>query len=263
MLFRTRRSRPVIDASASAAPGRGIGGGLERRGVGRCDDAGVVPGVDDGGRVELYVSADEGMSESVSVGDRWRSCSAGQSAKDIHRGLQVDKYRRRWCREGGETRVWSRMRSLRLAIAGAVTSKSSRIRRFSRSRPPSAGAGASSACACASVRFFFPLLDARSSSYLRRRPLAVSVDRRVLFFSASPASVKRSRTRSWVLAEGGSQAAFGGRTRSRARVGAATTVIKAAPSPRYLFFILFQQKLIDVDLDSWCDRRLEDGVRRE
>jgi hypothetical protein len=74
MLFRTRRSRPVVDASASAEPGRGIGGGLELRGVGRCDGAGVVPGVvpgvDNGGRVELYVSAEDGMSESVSVGDR-------------------------------------------------------------------------------------------------------------------------------------------------------------------------------------------------
>jgi hypothetical protein len=70
MLLRTRRSRPVVDASASAAPGSGIGGGLELRGVGRCDGAGVVPGVESGGRVELYVSADEGMSESVSVGDR-------------------------------------------------------------------------------------------------------------------------------------------------------------------------------------------------
>ena len=77
MLFRTRRSRPVIDpsASAAAAPGSGIGGGLELRGVGRCDGAGVVPGVDIGGRVELYVSADDGISESVSIGDRCRSCS--------------------------------------------------------------------------------------------------------------------------------------------------------------------------------------------
>ena len=56
--------------------GRGIGGGLELRGVGWCDGAGVVPGVDIGGRVELYVSADDGISESVSIGDRCRSCSA-------------------------------------------------------------------------------------------------------------------------------------------------------------------------------------------
>jgi hypothetical protein len=118
-VFRTRRSRPVIDASASAAPGRGIGGGLERRGVGRCDDAGVVPGVDDGGRVELYVSADEGMSESVSVGDRWRS-SVDQSAKDIHRGFAGRQIPKTFVSRGGETRVWSRMRSLRLAIAGRL-----------------------------------------------------------------------------------------------------------------------------------------------
>ncbi len=52
MLLRTRRSRFVVNASESAT-GRGIGGGLELRGVGRCDGAGVVPGVDDGGRVEL------------------------------------------------------------------------------------------------------------------------------------------------------------------------------------------------------------------
>jgi hypothetical protein len=29
-------------------------------------------------------------------------------------GLQADKYRRRWCREGAETCVWSQMRSLRM-----------------------------------------------------------------------------------------------------------------------------------------------------
>ena len=41
-----------------------------------------------------------------------------------------------------------------------ATSKASRIRRCSCSRP--ASAGASSACACTNVRFFFPLPDARS-----------------------------------------------------------------------------------------------------
>ena len=39
-------------ASAAAVPGRGIGGGLEVRGVGRCNGAGVVPGFDSGRRVE-------------------------------------------------------------------------------------------------------------------------------------------------------------------------------------------------------------------
>jgi hypothetical protein len=73
LFFRTRRSWPVVDASASAAPGRGIGGGLELRGVGRCDGAGVIPDVDNGGRVELYVNADEGKFKLVSVGVRWRS----------------------------------------------------------------------------------------------------------------------------------------------------------------------------------------------
>jgi hypothetical protein len=57
----------VVDPSASAAPGRCIGGRLELHGVRRRDAAGDGPGVDHGGRVELYVSADEGMSESVSV----------------------------------------------------------------------------------------------------------------------------------------------------------------------------------------------------
>jgi hypothetical protein len=61
-------SRPVVDPSASVAPGKCIGGRLELCGVGRRDGAGDGPGVDHGGRVELYVSADEGMSESVSVG---------------------------------------------------------------------------------------------------------------------------------------------------------------------------------------------------
>ena len=37
MLFRTRHSQAVIDASAATVPGRGIGGGLGSRGVGRCD----------------------------------------------------------------------------------------------------------------------------------------------------------------------------------------------------------------------------------
>jgi hypothetical protein len=69
MLFRTCRARAVIDASGSAAPGRGFGGGLESRGVGRCNTAVAVPGVDNSARVELHVSADDGMSEFVSVGD--------------------------------------------------------------------------------------------------------------------------------------------------------------------------------------------------
>jgi hypothetical protein len=69
MLLRTRRSRPIVGASGSG----GRGGGLELRGVGRWEGAGVVPGVESGGRVELYVSADEGISESVSYGVRWRS----------------------------------------------------------------------------------------------------------------------------------------------------------------------------------------------
>jgi hypothetical protein len=43
----------------------GIGGGLKLWGVERCDGAGVVPGVENGGRVEL-VSAKEEISESVS-----------------------------------------------------------------------------------------------------------------------------------------------------------------------------------------------------
>jgi hypothetical protein len=65
-------------------------------------------------------------------------------------GFQVDKYQRRWCREGAETRGWSQMCSLRLAVADGY-SKPSRIRRFSNSQPPSAGAGASSAWTCANV----------------------------------------------------------------------------------------------------------------
>ena len=79
----------IVDASTSVPgpsstlrhppgphPGSGIGGGLELRGVGWCDEAGVVPGVDSGGRVELNVSVDDCMSESVSIGDRCRTCSA-------------------------------------------------------------------------------------------------------------------------------------------------------------------------------------------
>jgi hypothetical protein len=57
----------------------GIGRAWERywwrtqvAGVGQCDGAGVVPGVHNGGRIELYVSAEDGISESVSVGVCWR-----------------------------------------------------------------------------------------------------------------------------------------------------------------------------------------------
>jgi hypothetical protein len=67
ILLRTRRSRPVVDASGSEG---GRGGELELRGVGRWEGAGVVPGVESGGRVELYVNAEEGISESVSEGVR-------------------------------------------------------------------------------------------------------------------------------------------------------------------------------------------------
>ena len=70
MLLYTRRSRPIVDTSASSAasPGRGIGigGRLELHGVGRCNGAGVISGIDSGGRVELHASADDGMSESAS-----------------------------------------------------------------------------------------------------------------------------------------------------------------------------------------------------
>ena len=52
MLLRTRRSRPVVDAS-DTPNWRSIGGGLQLRGVGRWDGTGVVSSVDDGGRGEL------------------------------------------------------------------------------------------------------------------------------------------------------------------------------------------------------------------
>jgi hypothetical protein len=68
MLFRTCRSQSVVNASASAVTWEGYWCGLGLHGVGRCGCACVVPDVDNGGRAELYVSADEGMSESVSVG---------------------------------------------------------------------------------------------------------------------------------------------------------------------------------------------------
>ena len=49
----------VVDASESV-PVSSIGGGLELRGVGR--RAGVIPGVDNGGRAEMYayVNAEDG-----------------------------------------------------------------------------------------------------------------------------------------------------------------------------------------------------------
>jgi hypothetical protein len=45
VLLRIGRSQPVVGVPASE-PGSGIGGGLELRGVGRCDDASVVPGAE-------------------------------------------------------------------------------------------------------------------------------------------------------------------------------------------------------------------------
>lgn len=53
-----------------SVPGRGIGGALELRGASRRDGPGVVQGVESGGRVGLYASAENGMFESVSVGVR-------------------------------------------------------------------------------------------------------------------------------------------------------------------------------------------------
>ena len=76
MLFRIPRSWPIIDASAVPGGVLAAGGGLELRVVGRRDGAGVVPGVESGGRVELLVSADNSISESVPIGDRCRSSSA-------------------------------------------------------------------------------------------------------------------------------------------------------------------------------------------
>jgi hypothetical protein len=72
MLLRTCSSLPVVEASASAIGG-GMGGGLEVWGMERWEGAGVVPGVDSSARVEAYVSAEDGISESESGGVRWRS----------------------------------------------------------------------------------------------------------------------------------------------------------------------------------------------
>ena len=74
-LFRTCCSRPVVDPSASAPrlERYSIGGGLELLGVGRYDGAGVVPGVNSGGRLGIELCV---MSESVSVAHRCRSYNA-------------------------------------------------------------------------------------------------------------------------------------------------------------------------------------------
>jgi hypothetical protein len=55
------------------------------------------------------------MSESAIV-DGLAMQTSQQTISTV--GLHVEKYRRRWCQEGAETRVWSQMRSLRLAVAG-------------------------------------------------------------------------------------------------------------------------------------------------
>jgi hypothetical protein len=88
-----------------------------------------------------------------------------------------------------------------------ATSKSLRIRHFSRSRP--ASAGTSSTYACANVRFFFPLLDARSTSKswsasARRCPWTAA------YFSsssASPASCRNGDPKAGLGARGGGDVA--------------------------------------------------------
>ena len=114
MLLSTRRSRPIVDASASsaAAPGRGIGigGGLELHGVGRCDGANVVPGVDSGGQVELRTTALPNQYRPAIAVDLVLRTSQYTVLPYDHKG---DKYRRR---RGVETHG-TQMRSLRFAIA--------------------------------------------------------------------------------------------------------------------------------------------------
>jgi hypothetical protein len=150
-----------VDASASVALGVVLAADSNCAAWG-CDGTVVVPGIDNGGRVELYVSADEGMSKSVGV--RWRSCTADQSANDTHRGFSVRQIPKTLVSRGGRDARVAPNAFVTSCSCWAATSKTSRIQRFSRSRPPSAGAGASSACACANVRAFFPLLDAGSTS---------------------------------------------------------------------------------------------------
>jgi hypothetical protein len=75
---RVERRVGVVDALAHTPfPRRaweGIGRVARCRAVRWCQSS---TGVDNGGgRVHLYVSADDGMPESVSVGGRWRSNSA-------------------------------------------------------------------------------------------------------------------------------------------------------------------------------------------
>jgi hypothetical protein len=86
----------------------------------------------------------------------------------------------------------------------AATLKSSRIRRFSLSRP--ASAGASSACACANVRFFFPLFDARSSS-ISSSPSARRCPWTAAYSSASPASRRNGDLKAGLGARGGGDVA--------------------------------------------------------
>jgi hypothetical protein len=144
------------------------------------------------------------MSESVSVGGRWRSCSADQSANDIHRGFARRQIPKTLVLRGGRDARVVPNAFVTSCSRWAVTSKSSRIRRFSRSRPPSAGASASFACACANVRFFFPLLDARSSSTssstsTRRCPWTAAYSSS----SASPASRRNGEPKAGLGARGG------------------------------------------------------------
>ena len=88
------------------------------RGVSRCDGAGVVPGVDSGGRVELYVSTDAAYPNqrllAIVVELVLRT-----SVPVLPYGRKGDKHRKCWYREGGETGETGgpQMRSLRLAIA--------------------------------------------------------------------------------------------------------------------------------------------------
>ena len=121
-----------------------------------------MPGVDSGAQVELHDgSVDDGISESVFGGARWRSWFGSRVSKLIYFTAKGGKILKTFVSRGGrDARVPNEF--VTSGSHWAATSKSSRIRRFSRSRP--AFAGASSTCACANVRFFLPLLNARSTS---------------------------------------------------------------------------------------------------
>jgi hypothetical protein len=75
-----------------------------------------VPGIDNGGRVELEVSTEDGHIR-ISICRSSLAVLLCRLVSNLYYCELIGRqYRKCWCLEGRETRGWSKMRSLRLAI---------------------------------------------------------------------------------------------------------------------------------------------------